>query len=77
MRSLARGIPTRSSSSMLRARASAAEISSCAWICSAIWWPIRWTGLSAAIASWKTIAISAPRIERSSSSEAPISSVPP
>ena len=43
---------------------------SCAWICSTIWSPIRMTGFSDAIGSWKIIAISAPRIGCSCSSEA-------
>ena len=38
--------------------------------------PIRCTGFSEVIGSWKIIAISAPRTRRSSSSSAPISSVP-
>ena len=38
--------------------------------------PILWTGFSEVIGSWKIIAISAPRTRRSSSSVAPISSVP-
>ncbi len=41
-----------------------------------IWAPIFSTGLSEVIGSWKIIAISAPRTRRSSSSVAPISSVP-
>ena len=68
-RSRARGIPTRSSSSTARSRAccvgqrprapgSARRSAS----------PIRWTGFSEVIGSWKIIAISAPRTRRSSSS---------
>ena len=49
---------------------------SCSWICSTIWSPILRTGFSEVIGSWKIIAISAPRTRRSSSSSAPISSVP-
>ena len=75
-RSTGRGMPTRSSSSPARSSAAALSTSRCARICSASCAPIRCTGLSAVIGSWKTIAISAPRIRRSSSSEAPTRSRP-
>ena len=69
-------MPTRSSSSIARSRARSFGMSSCARICSAIWSPIRSTGFSDAIGSWKIIAISAPRTRCSCASEAPSSSVP-
>ena len=77
IRSAARGIPTRSSSSIARSYACAFEI----WwswtrICSTICLPILYTGSSELIGSWKTIAIWAPRIFRSSFSDAVTSSVP-
>ena len=52
------------------------ETFSCARICSAIWSPIRITGLSDEIGSWKIIAISLPRTRSSSSSDAVIRSPP-
>ncbi len=75
-RSRARGMPTRSSSSIARSRACSSGRPSCSWICSTIWRPTRCTGFSDVIGSWKIIAISAPRTRRSSSSVAFTSSVP-
>ena len=74
-RSRARGMPTRSISSTARSRAAGLLIFSWARICSTIWSPIRCTGLSEEIGSWKIIAISLPRIRCSSCSEAVVSSV--
>ena len=76
-RSRARGIPTRSIRLTARSIASALEIFSWARICSTIWSPIRCTGLSDEIGSWKIIAISLPRICSSCSSLAVTSSRPP
>src|SRR6476659_3908746 len=53
---------------MARLRASAREARPCALSASAMWAPTRITGLSAAIGSWKTNPIPAPRTCRISSS---------
>ena len=61
---------------LARARASSFVRPKCRTIVSVICVPIVSVGLSEVIGSWKIIAISAPRTRRSSSSGAPISSVP-
>ncbi len=62
-------------SSTTRSWTSAFDSFSWALICSAIWSPMRWTGFSDVIGSWKIIAISAPRMSRIVDSPAPSSSV--
>ena len=61
---LGRGMPTRRSSSI----AALARLASCSpavqRIASMIWSPMVWTGLNEVIGSWKTSAISPPRIAR-------------
>ncbi len=57
--------PTRSSISTARPRAARREpLASCTAIASATWSPTRWTGFSAVIGSWNTMAISRPRTSR-------------
>ena len=69
-RSLASGMPTRSSNRIVRARAAAAfDARPCARIVSSIWSPTDMTGLSDVFGSWKIIAMSLPRIGRSFSVE--------
>ncbi len=67
-RALASGMPTRSSSWIVRVRASAElDARPCARMVSSIWSPMDMTGLSDVFGSWKIIAMSLPRIGRSSS----------
>ena len=71
-------MPTRSSSSAARSFASLlAPCSKCVSSASRIWRPIVSTGFRLVIGSWKIIAISRPRIPRSSSSESWSRSRPP
>ncbi len=67
-RSRAPGMRTRSISSTALARASLRDMPRCTVNISASWSPTVSTGFRADSASWKTIAISAPRIRRRSSS---------
>ena len=63
----ANGTPTRSSSSIVRVRAASSFMPGlCVSSASEIWSPIVNTGFSDVIGSWKIIAISPPRISRSS-----------
>ena len=64
IRSVAFGMPTCFSRSIARRLACFFEIDSCATIASTIWTPIRYTGFSDVIGSWKIIAISSPRTSR-------------
>src|SRR5919198_813657 len=68
MRAFALGMPTRSSASAAFAVASLRSMPKCVSSASRIWRPIVKTGLSDVIGSWKIIAISRPRIERSARS---------
>src|SRR5580765_8414012 len=65
MRPSARGMPTALSSSSARARAWRFDTSRCSRIASTSCAPIVLTGFSEVIGSWKIMAISSPRIERS------------
>src|SRR5215213_6968221 len=69
-------MPTESSISTARPRASCLPMLRWARIASTIWLPIRWTGLKDVIGSWKTMPIRSPRTVRSSPSPAATRSVP-
>ncbi len=70
------GMWTRSSSSTTLALAALRETSMCSRTTSSIWWPIRSTGFSEVIGSWKTNEIWRPRTFRRRDPEAPSSSSP-
>src|SRR5256714_2806509 len=57
-------MPTAFRSSSARARACFFVTSRWSWIASTSWWPIRCTGFSDVIGSWKIIAMSFPRMSR-------------
>src|SRR5580692_10500174 len=69
-------MPMRPSNEAARVRAASGVKRSCAVIVSINWREIRSTGFSEVIGSWNTIAISAPRISRSSSSDSAVISLP-
>ena len=70
------GMRTSSSTSIARARAASLDKSECAWIASTIWRPMRCTGFSEVIGSWRTIAMRPPRSNRRSLAGKPSTSRP-
>ena len=70
------GMPTRSSNSTARRRATPRPTRSWARIVSAIWAPTRCSGCRPVRASWKIMAISAPLISRRRAGVAPLRSSP-
>src|ERR671934_2429885 len=57
-------MPTAFSSSSARPRACFFVTSRWSWIASTSWWPMRCTGFSDVMGSWKIIAMSLPRMSR-------------
>jgi hypothetical protein len=69
-------MPTRRSSSRIRARAASPFIPLCSSSVSPIWRSTVCSGFSDVIGSWKIMPIWSPRTARRTSAPAPISSVP-
>src|SRR5699024_5332947 len=65
-------IPTRSSRSIARSRATSLDTGSCSWIASTIWSPTLCTADKDVIGSWKTIEIRLPLTARMIAGSAPI-----